>query len=220
MLSSLNASSEVVMAAKIISFLNGKGGVGKTTTSINIATCLARQGHKVVMVDTDPQGSISNWYDESKCLFDLAEAASEKEVYTVRKQLKEYDYVVIDGAAAISAISSAAVMVSDLVLIPVTPSPLDFAACGAILAVVEARENLQPVIARFLITKKVASAKMLEVLKESIADTGVPALRTGTTQRQVYIRTMMEGGTVFDPTDGNAKGEIEIMTKEITELLK
>ncbi|ADW76313.1 MULTISPECIES: ParA family partition ATPase [Rahnella] len=208
------------MAAKIISFLNGKGGVGKTTTSINIATCLARQGHKVVMVDTDPQGSISNWYDESKCLFDLAEAASEKEVYTVRKQLKEYDYVVIDGAAAISAISSAAVMVSDLVLIPVTPSPLDFAACGAILAVVEARENLQPVIARFLITKKVASAKMLEVLKESIADTGVPALRTGTTQRQVYIRTMMDGGTVFDTTDGNAKGEIEIMTKEITELLK
>ncbi|TCQ91876.1 MULTISPECIES: ParA family partition ATPase [Rahnella] len=208
------------MAAKIISFLNGKGGVGKTTTSINIATCLARQGHKVVMVDTDPQGSISNWYDERKCQFDLAEAASEKEVYTVRKQLKEYDYVVIDGAAAISAISSAAVMVSDLVLIPVTPSPLDFAACGAILAVVEARENLQPVIARFLITKKVASAKMLEVLKESIADTGVPALRTGTTQRQVYIRTMMDGGTVFDTTDGNAKGEIEIMTKEITELLK
>jgi len=208
------------MAAKIISFLNGKGGVGKTTTSINIATCLARQGHKVVMVDTDPQGSISNWYDESKCKFDLAEAASEKEVYTVRKQLKEYDYVVIDGAAAISAISSAAVMVSDLVLIPVTPSPLDFAACGAILAVVEARENLQPVIARFLITKKVASAKMLEVLKESIADTGVPALRTGTSQRQVYVRTMMDGGTVFDTTDGNAKGEIEIMTKEIVELLK
>ncbi|MBS0968550.1 chromosome partitioning protein ParA [Chimaeribacter arupi] len=207
------------MAAKIIAFLNGKGGVGKTTTSINIATCLARQGHRVVMVDTDPQGSISNWYEEEKCLFDLAEAASEKEVYTVRKQLKDYDYVIIDGAAAISAISSAAVMVSDLVLIPVTPSPLDFAACGAILAVVEARENLQPIIARFLITKKVASAKMLDVLKESIADTGVPALKTGTTQRQVYIRTMLDGGTVFDTTDGNAKGEIEIMTKEILELL-
>ncbi|MTD29313.1 ParA family partition ATPase [Erwinia sorbitola] len=207
------------MATKIISFLNGKGGVGKTTTSINIATCLARKGHRVVMVDTDPQGSISNWYDETKCKFDLAEAASEKEVYTVRKQLKDYDYVVIDGAAAITAISSAAVMVSDLVLIPVTPSPLDFAACGAILAVVEARENLQPVIARFLITKKVASTRMLEVLKESIEDTGVPALKTATTQRQVYIRTMLDGGTVFDTTDGNAKGEIEVMTNEILELL-
>lgn len=207
------------MATKIISFLNGKGGVGKTTTSINIATSLARKGHKVVMVDTDPQGSISNWYDESKCQFDLAEASSEKEVYTVRKHLKDYDYVVIDGAAAITAISSAAVMVSDLVLIPVTPSPLDFAACGAILAVVEARKNLKPVIVRFVITKKVASTRMLEVLKASIDETGVPALKTATAQRQAYIRTMLDGGTVFDTTDGSAKGEIEVMANEILELL-
>ena len=78
---------------------------------------------------------------------------------------------------------------------------------------------MQPVIARFLITKKVASTRMLEVLKDSIQDTGVPALKTATTQRQVYIRTMLDGGTVFDTTDGNAKGEIEVMTNEILELL-
>ena len=163
-------------------------------------------------MDTDPQGSISNWYEEDKCSFDLAEADSEKEVYKVRKDLKSYDYVIIDGAAAISAISAAAVMISDLVLIPVTPSPLDFAACGAILAVIEAREDLSPVTARFLITKKVQQARMLSVLKNSIADTGVPALRTGTSQRHVYIRVMLDGSSVFDTDDGAAKGEIDVLT--------
>nr|CAH8250106.1 Iron-sulfur cluster carrier protein [Enterobacter mori] len=163
--------------AKIIAILNGKGGVGKTTSTINIATAIQRKGFSVAVVDTDPQGSISNWFDEEKCAFDLTEAASEKEVYQVRKSLKSYDYVIIDGAAAISAISSAAVMVSDLVVIPVTPSPLDFAACGAILAVIEARQDLQPVEARFLITKKIPHSKMLAVLKDSIEDTGVPAFR-------------------------------------------
>lgn len=43
------------MKTNVISFLNGKGGVGKTTTSINVATCLAKQGFRVVVVDTDPR---------------------------------------------------------------------------------------------------------------------------------------------------------------------
>jgi chromosome partitioning protein len=206
--------------SKVIAFLNGKGGVGKTTTSINVATAIARKGFKVVVVDTDPQSSIGNWYNEEKCQFDVADAGSEKEVYSVRKQLKSYDYIIIDGAAAISAISAAAVMVSDLVLIPVTPSPLDFAACSAILAVIEARQDLQPVIARFVITKKVSTAKMLTVLKASIEDTALSALRTGTSQRQSYIRTMMDGGTVFDTDDSQAKGEIDVLTNEILDLCK
>jgi chromosome partitioning protein len=109
-------------------------------------------------------------------------------------------------------------MVSDVVLIPVTPSPLDFAACGAIIAVIEARQELQPIKARFVITKKVNTAKMLSVLKASIEDTGILALRTGTTQRQSYIKTMMDGGTVFDTDDSNAKGEIDVLTNDILEL--
>ncbi|MGR5187772.1 AAA family ATPase, partial [Photobacterium damselae] len=203
----------------IISFLNGKGGVGKTTSAINIATSLARQNSKVIVIDTDPQVSISNWYDESKCLFDLAEATTEKEIYSIRKIIRGYDYIIIDGAAAITAISSAAVMVSDVVIIPVTPSPLDFAACSAILAVIDARENLSPVISRFLITKKINSTKMLAILKESINETGIPLLKTGITQKQSFVKTMLNGGTIFDTSDGNAKGEVDNVTKEILELL-
>lgn len=205
---------------KLISFLNGKGGVGKSTLAINVAWYLSLLGWRVALIDTDPQGSITSWYEPDKCPFEVYSVSDEKDIYALRKEFKYFHYVVVDGAATISAISAAAVMVSDVVMIPVTASPLDFAACAGVLAVLEARAALKPITARFVHTKKVTNARMNKTLKASIEATGFEATRASIANRQSYVRSTLDGGSIFTENDSQAKAEIQILTKEILDLLE
>src|ERR1051326_241416 len=131
------------MTARIIAVTNQKGGSGKTTLSMQLAGTLARRGRKVMVVDADPQGTATRWAASAEddkpfpaSVVGLS-AASAKVHREVKKFVDDYRYIIIDcPPAADSPVPQSALLVADLALVPVIPSPLDMWAAVGIREVI------------------------------------------------------------------------------------
>lgn len=206
----------------VISILNQKGGSGKTTIAINIAHSLMLDGYKVLLVDSDPQGSARDWNEENEGGI-LPVVGLDRE--TLPKDLKAigsgYDLIVIDGAPQIAKLATAAVKASDLVLIPCQPSPYDIWAASDLVDIIKARQDVtdgKPQAA-FIISRAIKNTKLGNEITDALTSYDIPILENGTTQRVAYPTTASEGKTVFIEIGSQAALEIESIKNEILELL-
>lgn len=111
-----------------IAYLNTKGGVGKTTSSIMTAEAAQRAGHSAAVLDADPQGSASEWAEGAAAngaplrftVEDANRATMARKAHTA-----DVDYLFIDTAPSDPAVIQAAADIADLVIIPTRSTPAD-----------------------------------------------------------------------------------------------
>jgi len=206
----------------VIAVLNQKGGSGKTTVATNLAYALKQAGSKVLLIDSDPQGSARDWNEANGGQL-LPVVGMDRE--TLPADLKAiqggYEFVVIDGAPQIAKLAAAAVKVADVVIIPVQPSPYDIWAASDLVDLVKARQELTDgaPVAAFLISRAITNTKLSGEVSEALEGYGFPVMKNGTSQRVIYPTTASIGETVFSQPGNPAIAEIEAIAEEILEML-
>ena len=133
----------------IIGVLSQKGGVGKTTLSLNLASHHAGRGRRVLVVDADPQGSALAWSAARTLppIFPVIGMAKPSLHRDLPGIAADYDVTIVDGAPRVNDLGRAAILASDLVLIPVQPSPFDVWAADDTVRLVEEAASSRRVFA-------------------------------------------------------------------------
>lgn len=207
----------------IIGVLNQKGGVGKTTISINLAAALSEKGGRVLLVDGDPQGSSLDWSAarEKEKLFTvvgLPRSTIHKEMESLSKG---YDYVVIDGPPRVTDLARSAIIASDLVVIPVQPSPYDIWAAEEVINIIREaslfKENLK---SSFVVNRKISNTAIGRDVNDALSSYETHVFKNTINQRVIYAEAAAQGESIFEvDTQGVASKEFKDFVNELLEFM-
>lgn len=209
-----------------IAFLNQKGGVGKTTLAVHTAAGFAGRGQKVLLIDADPQHSAIDWTaardaSELPSLFTSVAMPAATIHKEIDRLAEPYDIVVIDGPPRVTDLARSAIMASDLVLIPVQPSPYDVWASAEVVSLVKEAAIYKPALKyAFTINRKVVNTSIGRDVMDALAEfDDVPVLPVSVAQRVAFAESAGGGRTVMETAPGSAAArEIDALLDAIQEL--
>lgn len=192
---------------QVIAIASQKGGSGKTTLAGHLAVQAEKVGAgPVALIDTDPQGSLSQWWnaraEETPCFARTTEATLTQDV----EQLRELGMklLIIDTPPAIEATIDDVIRLADLVVIPVRPSPHDLRAVGATVELVE--KAGKPLI--FVVNAATPRARITNEAVMALSQHGTlaPVILH---QRTGFAASMIDGRTVAE-VKGEARSAEEV----------
>lgn len=192
----------------VITFANAKGGAGKTTAALILATELASQGHRVTILDADPQRWISHWHEISgpqKNIAVISEVTTASLQCHIRENRGTTDYFVIDLAGARDALVATAIGLSDHVMIPVQGCAMDARGAAQILELLKQLDERAGIrIAHSVVLTRVSSlvtTRAMAAIKTLLSARGVTVLDTPIGERTAFRDIFDCGGTLrsMDP---------------------
>lgn len=203
----------------VYAILNQKGGVGKTTIALNLGRALQLMGDSVVAYDSDPQGSLRDWYFAGPGL--LPVVGQDRPVLDrVIKQQPRVDHVIIDGAPQATELAASGIKAATFVVIPVEASEFSVWAAEDMVELVKQRIEITDgaLQAAFLINKQVENTRLAGNIADKLATYELPVLQSRLCFRQAYAACVESGQSVLD-TEPGSKAALEV-TQMAAELVR
>ncbi|CAN5321850.1 ParA family partition ATPase [soil metagenome] len=189
---------------KTITILQQKGGVGKTTLTLNLALFFAKEGAKVAICDADSQGSLTD-------IADMLEGVDLVSVEQVLAGQVDAQVLLIDTSPRNDIELPKLLAMTDYALLPVRPGYLDALAMKATATILKASSVPKSGIVLNQVQHRNSVTR--DVL-DMLAKFEIPILMTRVGQRVSYTRSAMTNG-VFGSDDEKAQQEISLLAMEI-----
>lgn len=215
-----------------IAFVSPKGGAGKTTSALILACELSRAA-PVTIIDADPNRPIRSWAEGGATPANLsvrADADEETILDYVEEAQKATPFVVIDLEGTAAKIVLLAIAAADFVVIPTQGSELDAAQSARAIRAIKQQEKMSGRVKPYAIlltrTSPAITTKAMIHLQKSMADAGIPVLRTSLVEREAFraIFGFKRPLSALEATDvgglERARANAEAFTSEIIEQLK
>ena len=201
---------------RIVTLAQQKGGSGKTTLALNIACAALDEGLSVALLDTDPQGSLGQWFMRRREMRDpglsFATASAWGVSYECEKLAGAHDLLIVDTPPKVDADLRPALRASDLVVVPVATSHLDLWATESVLDLAN-RERREAVV---VLNRVPPRARLAAEVSRAVEDMGAPRAETVLGNRVAFAEATGRGlGVTEMDRRGKAADEIRALWSEI-----
>lgn len=217
------------MKARVLSFTHQKGGSGKSLACVMLSAELASRGFRVLIVDADSQGTATAWSAAAPdnipfpvTVINLSQFA-EKMHREIQKQLDNYDFIIVDCPPSLEALASqSALLVANLAIVPLPPSPSDLWAARGAKTLIEKAQTINEDLKAVILPNRVSRTSLAAAIMRKLETFGIPLMKSRLSNRVAYQEAFITGVSVRD-LGRHAKpaaDEIRAMTDEVLAILE